>query len=168
MRIGFALVVAGACLTQLGCALKGQAPAHAGRFAGDWLLSDATGAQPPKDLAMSVERSGDRLTMRATWGGSTNGPQGLTLTGVVTPRLTLDASGREAGAQIGPYVLRHTSRWEHDRLVTRWSTSEYMGSRLSGTWIRSLSNDGATMTLEIDAVSSSRDAGRARLIFRRK
>lgn len=154
-------------ISALNCSLRGQS-AHASRFVGEWTFQDSTGSVPPYDLVTKVQYDGGRLTFDTTWGGPPNAPQGLTFIGVVTPHISLDLSGREAGSQVGPFVIRHTSEWKNEELVTRWSTSEYMGSSYSGTWKRSVAKDGSTMTLDIYALSSIGSVSRARIVFRRK
>ena len=79
-----------------------------------------------------------------------------------------DATGRDMAAQAGPFVVRHDSNWDGGKLVTHWSTSEFMGSSFHGTWTRAVSKDRATLTLDIDAMSSIGEASRARLIYRRR
>lgn len=160
-----AVVVAAAINT--GCALHGEPAVNAVPFVGEWMYHDSTGSVPPYDLVVRVEFVDGRLIFNSKWAGSQSAPQGLTLIGVVTPRIALDPSGRENGSQVGPFVFRHTSHWRNDELVTVWSTSEYMGSSYSGTWKRAVSKDRAEMTLDIDALSSTGAVSRARVVFHR-
>ena len=151
----------------LGCRLRG-ADSGISALAGDWTLTRGFGVTPPDHFETSLSADRNRVFVRSRWEAAHDGQVGLTLVGLATPELVLDTSGVESAAQVGPFVLRHTSRLNHGRLITDWSTSEYMGSSYRGSWIRTVSRDGAMLTLDIDAVSGAGDESRARLIFRRK
>lgn len=149
-----------------GCALHGQASNPAALIEGKWTLDKSFGVTPPQNFSTEVEKGKDRITLRSRWDEPENGQHGLTLIGVTTPNFIIDTTGREQAAQVGPFVFHYRSAWENGKLVTRWTTSEFMGSSFQGTWTRAVSRDGSTQTLDIDA-SSSLQISRARLIFRR-
>lgn len=166
--LGKLLITVASATLLAGCAMNGQGPAKAERFRGEWVVFSADGTTPPANFVSSFEPQGERLVVRSAWQDPRDGRIGLTLVGVATPELILDASGAEAVAQIGPFVFRHRSEWRGDALETRWSTSDYMGSSYRGTWKRSVSPDGAMMTLDIEARANVGGTNHGQLMFRRK
>jgi hypothetical protein len=160
----FAVLVASSLLS--GCALHGQGSDPATLLEGKWTLDKSFGVTPPQNFKTNVEKAKNQITIRSHWDEPENRQHGLTLMGVTTPQFIIDTSGREQVAQVGPYVFHYKSAWENGKLITRWTTSEFMGSTFQGTWTRAVSKDGSTQTLDIDA-SSSLQMSRARLIFRR-
>jgi hypothetical protein len=160
-------VLAPAVAVLAGCSLHGQHNLSS-RFSGDWFLDKSFGATAPPGFATNLAISGDRVTVRSRWQRGQDDRTGLTLVGLIQPEMVLETGGRDLAAQVGPFVFRHASHWDGDRLVTRWSTSEFMGSSFRGTWTRSVSKDGEMQILDVDAVSSLGQVNRARLVFRRK
>jgi hypothetical protein len=165
IRFVWFAVLLGASLLS-GCALHGQGSDPASLLDGKWTLDKSFGVTPPQNFSTQVERANNQVTIRSHWDEPANGQYGLTLMGLTTPQFIVDTSGREQAAQVGPYVFHYKSAWENGKLVTHWTTSEFMGSSFHGTWTRGVSKDGSTQTLDIDA-SSSLQMSRARLIFRR-
>lgn len=151
-----------------GCALEGQAADPLAAFQGNWILDKSFGVTPPQEFSLTIQAARDQLTIHSHWKRPEDGRYGLTLIGITTPEFVLNSNGREQAAQVGPFVVHYTSSLENRSIVTRWSTSEYMGSSFHGTWTRTLSKDGSTLTLDIGAASSSGDVSRARLIFKRR
>ncbi len=149
-----------------GCALRGQGSDPATLLAGKWTLEKSFGVTPPQNFATQVEKGQNQITFKSHWDEPANGQHGLTLMGVTTSQFVIDTTGREQAAQVGPFVFHYRSMWENDKLITKWTTSEFMGSKFQGTWTRTVSKDGSTQTLDIDA-SSNLQMSRARLIFHR-
>ena len=161
-----------ACLALLagllsGCNLRGQNSASANMI-GSWVLDRTLGVTAPPDFTMKVAANQDQITINSHWSEPPNGRYGLTLIGVTTSEMVLDARGTDTSTQVGPFVMKHRSYWENGKLVTGWSTSEYSGSSFRGTWTHAVSRDGRGLTLDIDATSGSGDQSRARLMFRRQ
>lgn len=149
-----------------GCALHGQGSDPATLLEGKWTLEKSFGVTPPQNFSSQVEKAQNQITIKSRWDDPQNGQHGLTLMGVTTPQFVIDTTGREQAAQVGPFVFHYRSAWENGKLITHWTTSEFMGSKFQGTWTRAVSKDGGTQTLDIDA-SSSLQMSRARLIFHR-
>jgi hypothetical protein len=150
-----------------GCNLHGQYSSSA-NLSGSWVLDRTLGVTAPPDFTMKVAANQDQVTIHAHWSEPPNGQYGLTLIGVTTSEMVLDIRGADTPTQVGPFVMKHRSSWENDKLVTRWSTSDYMGSSFHGTWTHAVSRDGRQLTLDIDAASGSGEQSRARLMFRRQ
>jgi len=150
-----------------GCNLHGQSSGSADLL-GNWVLDRTLGVTTPPDFTMNVTKNQDQTTIHSHWSEPPNGQYGLTLIGVTTSEIVLDTGGADTSTQVGPFVMKHRSSWENGRLVTRWSTSDYMGSSFSGTWTHAVSRDGRQLTLDIDATSGSGEKSRARLMFRRE
>ncbi len=166
-RKWWVLSIAWAAAMLGGCSLHGQQNLGT-RFAGDWMLDKSFGSSAPPGFSTTVAVGADRVTLRSRWDRTEDARTGLTLVGVIEPEMVLSTDGRKLASQAGPFVFHHSSQWDGDRLVTRWSTSEFMGSSFRGTWSRSVSKDGAMQILDVDAVSSLGQVNRARLVFRRK
>jgi|ERR1017187_10622035 hypothetical protein len=155
-----------ACLLA-GCALRGQASAPAVLFQGNWVLDKTFGVTAPANFTTRMEAARDQLTVRSHWDDPQDDRYALTLMGITMNEFVIATTGREQSAQVGPFVFKHSTNWENGNLVTRWSTSEFMGSSFQGAWTRAVSKDGGTLTLDIDATSSTGKNSRARLIFHR-
>ena len=162
------LAVLPAALLLAGCSLHGQAADPLTAFQGDWALDKSFGVTPPQEFSTNIQAGKDQVSIRSHWKPPADGRYGLTLIGITTPEFVIETTGREQAAQAGPFVIRYASAVENRSIVTHWSTSEFMGSSFRGTWTRTVSKDGSTLTLDIDATSSSGDTSRARLIFRRR
>jgi hypothetical protein len=156
-----------ACLIA-GCALRGQASSPAVLFQGDWVLDKTLGLTAPANFTTRMDAARDQLTVRSHWDDPQDGCYALTLMGITMNEFVIATTGREQSTQVGPFVFKHTSNWENGSLVTRWSTSEFMGSSFQGSWTRAVSKDGGTLTVDIDATSSAGQNSRARLIFHRR
>lgn len=144
-----------------------QAPAHPD-FGGEWELSAALGAAPPPGLALRIEQSKDVVQIHSSWQEPRSGQYGLTLLGVVVPELRLRIGDEEDLMQVGPFVLHYRTHWDADRLVTKWTTSEFQGVSFDGTWTRALAPGGRRHTLQINAVSSNGGRSAAMLTFRKR
>ncbi len=137
-------------------------------FSGEWRVVSATGTTPPEEFTMQVTQSSTSLRVTAHWTEPANGEYGLTLLGLTTPDVTLSTDGREDLNQAGPFVLHARTLWSAARLVTSWTTSEFLGASFQGEWIRSLSADGHEMTIEIRANSSKGQHSDAVLKFQKR
>ena len=137
-------------------------------FSGEWELVSAAGTTPPEAFVMLMNQSSTVLRGNAHWTESENRQYGLTLVGLITPELIFSMDGREDLNQAGPFVIHSKTRWTGARLITKWSTSEFLGMSFEGQWVRSVSVDGRELTLEIHANSSQGRHSDAVLKFRRK
>jgi hypothetical protein len=159
------VVIAAALLS--GCSLHGQNAASE-NLPGSWVLDRTLGVTAPPAFTMKVAANEDQVTIHSHWSEPPNGQFGLTLIGVTTSEIVLDTRGADTSTQVGPFVMKHRSSWENGKMVTRWTTSDYMGSSFHGTWTHAVSRDGRQLTLDIDATSASGEQSRARLMFRRQ
>jgi hypothetical protein len=160
----FSLAVVGICLL-VGALWKGRAqPAQVPDFSGEWRVVSATGAAPPDGFVMHVQQSS--MALRITEQHQ-DAQTGLTLLGLTSPEVSLSTDGREDLNQAGPFVLHVRSQWSGARLITNWTTSEYLGVSFQGQWVRFLSADGREMTIEIHANSSKGQHSDAVLKFQR-
>jgi hypothetical protein len=137
-------------------------------FSGEWQLVSATGTVPPDGFVMQGKQSSTALQLNARWTEPKNGEYGLTLIGLTTPEVILSTDGREDLNQAGPFVLHTRTRWDGARLITSWNTSEFLGVRFQGQWVRFLSPDGHEMTIEIHATSSKGQHSEAALKFHKR
>jgi hypothetical protein len=136
-------------------------------LSGEWRLASAVGTSPPDGLVMQANQSSTTFRVNSYWREPENGQYGLTLTGLLTPELTFSLDGHEDLNQAGPLVIHSKTRWNEARLVTAWSTSEFLTVSFEGQWVRSVSADGPELTLEIHAKSSQGRYSDAVLKFRK-
>ena len=134
-------------------------------FSGEWRVVSASGATQPDGFVMRVHQSSTALRIT---GEHQDGQTGLTLLGLTAPQVILSTDGREDLNQDGPFVLHSRTAWSGARLVTNWSTSEFLGTSFQGQWVRFLSADGREMTIEIHADSSKGQHSDAVLKFQRR
>ncbi len=148
---------------------KGRAqPLALPDFSGQWELISSTGTTPPAGFRMQLNQSSIALQVRTHWTEPENRQYGLTLAGLLTPELTFSLEGRQDVNQARPFVITSKTRWNGARLITIWSTSEFMGASFQGQWMHSLSADGHELRLEIQASSSQGRHSDAVLNFRKK
>jgi hypothetical protein len=137
-------------------------------FNGAWRLLGSSGAIAPEGLIVTIRQTASSIDFHSQWEEPKSGQYGLTLLGIITPDFRIAAAAQEDLNQVGPFVFRSRSRWEGNRLITAWNTSDFNSQSFHGTWTRYLSADGRQMTLEIAAVSSPGKASRATLLFKRE
>jgi hypothetical protein len=82
--------------------------------------------------------------------------------------VSLSTDGREDLNQAGPFVLHARTLWNGAKLITNWTTSEFLGVSFQGQWVRILSADGREMTIEIHADSSKGQHSDAVLKFKKR
>ena len=159
------VVLVGICLL-VGVLWKGRAQQVGGAdFSGEWRVVSARETTPPDRFVMRIEQSS--MALRITEEHQ-DGQTGLTLLGLTAPDVVLSTDGREDLNQDGPFVIHSKTVWSGARLVTNWSTSEFLGTSFQGQWVRFLSADGREMTIEIHADSSKGQHSDAVLKFQRR
>jgi hypothetical protein len=161
----FSVPVVGICLLVV-VLWKGRAQQAAVRdFSGEWRVVSATGATPPDGFVMHVNQSSTALRITEE---HQDGQTGLTLLGLTAPEVSLSTDGREDLNQAGPFVLHARTLWNGAKLITNWTTSEFLGVSFQGQWVRILSADGREMTIEIHADSSKGQHSDAVLKFKKR
>ena len=163
------IIPAAAALTALAIlwTVRAQRTSHPD-LTGVWELVSASGTTTPPGFVMRATQSDGSLRVASEWTPPEDGKYGLTLIGVTVPQAAFSFNGSEDVNQAGPFVVHSNTRWEGPRLVTAWNTSEFRGTSFKGTWTRSLSEDGRTLTLQISADSSEGKHSEAVLKFSKR
>jgi hypothetical protein len=93
--------------------------------------------------------------------------------GVMTDELELQPDGSELTTGIGPYRYVSKTRQEGNKLITDWVAELSNGEvkaegKVEGTWVRTISEDGREMTMEMNGKCSDGRQMQATLVFHRK
>ena len=176
---GLALVGMGTTLFSLSVTENSQT-ATADRphpdFSGRWELDKAKSNLPsssPDDLVEVIDHRDPQLRITTTskdWSGdfwlNVKKPIALTLFSLTIPEWVATTDGVERSEKYGPAELKSKTHWEGDRLITAWSLERDGRPEITGEWVRSLSADGRTQSLEVQARDPQRGAkGEAKLAF---
>ncbi len=145
-------------------------------FSGRWELDKARSTLPshtPDNLVQVIEHRDPQLRIITTskdwstdFGLNIQKPIAVTLFALTIPEWVATTDGIERSEKYGPAELKSKTHWEGDRLITAWSLERDGRAEIVGEWVRSLSVDGKTQTLEIKAHDPQRGGkGEAKLVF---
>jgi hypothetical protein len=120
-------------------------------FSGHWIIdTNRTTFQVPADLSETIDDHDRVVVVQTNW--DRNRPAGLAIAGLLAPLVVLDATGTQSSNNIPPgLVLRSTSHWDGDKLVTNWNLLGLPNGSDHGNWTRYLTDGGRTMVVEIKA-----------------
>jgi len=122
-------------------------------FSGRWELDQSQSDLPspaPESLVLVIEQHGSQLKVNATsrdWTASK--PIAVTLFALLIPEFSTTTDNHETIQPFGPGQIRSQTRWEGDKLVTDWTLERDGQVAVTGRWVRRLSEDGNTQTVEI-------------------
>ncbi len=154
-----------ACLLCAGVLGK-EAPSG---FSGTWDI-DKNQSTPlseiPDGLEQQIKHKKTEMAIKSKWMEPQNGVAPLVLLGVMTTELKLNANGRQAKKQFGPFTTTMSTTQDGDAVVTRWQVNAN-GVPLSTEWRRTLGPDGKTMTLDIQQTGDGKNKT-AKLVFMRR
>ena len=139
-----------------------------GGFNGKWVLdrNGASGDDAPQDLVENIKQKGTDVTIDSQFDEPSNGMVPLLYLGVMTSKLTLSADGSERQNQIGPFQMGAKTTLDGNTMKTEW-TAMVEGKQVNGHWVRTLSDEGKRMTMEIHETTEGQDR-QVTLQFRRK
>ncbi len=138
-------------------------------FAGKWIL-DNHSARPgdaPNSLETKIKQDSSGVTIESSFKEPDNAVVPLLYLGIMTNTLRLATDGREQQSQIGPFMATFKSSLDGRKLTTEWA-AQIKGDRVQGHWVRTLSDDGQHMTLDIQETSTQGQHAEATLQFVRK
>jgi hypothetical protein len=138
-------------------------------YSGKWVL-DKKSPRPgdaPNDLETKIKQDSSGLTIESTFKDPDNGVVPLLYLGVMTNRLRLNTDGQEQQTQIGPFMAVFKTTMDGSTMTTDF-TAEIKGDQVQGHWVRTLSEDGKHMTLDIKESSTHSQHAEATLSFVRK
>ncbi len=138
-------------------------------FSGKWSLDKnaSHGSEPLADLHQNIKDGGSEVTIQSAFPEPANGIAPLLYLGIMTTNLKLKTDGQEITNQIGPYMQVSKTTLDGNKMITEWHT-EINGDPVQGRWVRTLSDDGKQMTLEITESSTQGQKGDATLVLHRK
>lgn len=138
-------------------------------FSGKWtLVKNASHSTAPlADLLQEVKANGPDLTIQSRFPEPANGIAPLVFLGILTNTLKLKTDGHEVTNQIGPFLQISKTTLDGSSLTTEWQ-AEINGDRVQGKWVRTLSDDGKQVTLQINESSTKGQTGEATLVLKRK
>jgi TonB family protein len=145
-------------------------------FSGRWELDKAKSNLPlvsPDDLVQVIDHRDPQLRVTTTskdwsaeFGENIQKPIALTLFALTIPEWIATTDGIERSEKYGPAELKSKTHWDGPRLITAWSLDRDGRPEIVGEWVRSLSADGRTQTLEVTARDPQRGGkGEAKLVF---
>lgn len=162
--VGFVLFVAatvGMCTAQ-----QRSRPDFSGRWELEVSKTEAP-AQPP-EMEQVVEHNDPLLKWSTTFKDAKAQEMMLPfLMGIADPKGQLRADGKEEVVKTGPFERRSITAWNGQRLVTTW-TMKTPQDPPQGRWVRFLSSDGKTQTVEIEFRSAMMGTVRAKLVFSKR
>lgn len=137
-------------------------------FNGKWVLDKDGGGgdDAPQNLVENIKLKGNDLMIDAQFAEPSNGIVPLLYLGVLTNKLMLSADGSERQNQIGPFQMAAKTTMDGNTLKTEW-TAMVEGKQVNGNWVRTLSDDGKHMTMQIHETTEGQDR-QATLQFKRK
>ena len=147
-------------------------------FEGKWVLDkkkSPEAAQAPQDLTQQIKMDGPNMIIKSKFAQPRNGIYPMLWVGIMTEELRLTTDGSEAAKSIGPFQLRAKTNQNGDALVTNWTANMengmaagQEGGSVEGQWLRSISEDGRVMTLQIKGKCSDGRTLDTKLYFNRK
>jgi hypothetical protein len=138
-------------------------------FNGKWELDKKAqqGVGGPEDLQCEIKQDGSKVTIKSKYQEPKNAIYPLLWVGIMTYELELPTDGTEKVTQIGPFAHNAKTRIEGNKMITDFTASNE-GGKVEGQWIRTLSDDGKQMTLQILANASDGRKMDQTLVFKRK
>ncbi len=147
-------------------------------FEGKWVLNkkkSPEAAQAPQDLVQQIKMNGSNMIIKSKFAQPKNGIYPMLWVGIMTEELHLTTDGSEAAKSIGPFQLRAKTNQDGDALVTNWTANMengmapgQEGGSVEGQWLRSISDDGRVMILQVKGKCSDGRTLDTKLYFNRK
>ena len=141
-----------------------------GTFEGKWKLdkkkTQATGA--PEDLEFEIKKDGaSGIVIKSKYREPKSAIYPLMWVGIMTYELPLSSDGSEKTNQIGPFAHVSKTTIDGKKMTTDWRATNDNG-HVEGQWIRTLSDDGRELTLQIISKASDGRNMDQTLVFARR
>lgn len=158
-------VAMGAILVAPGMAKDGKD--HS--FAGKWVMDkkDSTGSEELAELRQDIKMHDDKMTIQSRFPEPANGIAPLVFLGIMVSSIELSTDGQPSTTQVGPFPFTSKTTINGNTMTTEWNSS-FKGDPVQGKWVRTVSDDGKHMTLDITESSTKGQSGTAKLTFKRK
>ena len=167
-----------AAMTITGATFAADVPPSSGlgvkQFDGKWVLDKKASPSynaAPAALIQQIKTDGDKLTIRSTYQQPKDGMYPIFWIGVMTEELQLQPDGSQLVSSIGPYQYTSKTVQDGNKLTTEWVADLANGNtsgKVEGQWVRTLSEDGKQMTMEMSGKCSDGRSMQATLVFHRK
>jgi beta-lactamase regulating signal transducer with metallopeptidase domain len=160
-------------LTAVGTAKVVSTPEPQTDFSGRWELDKAQSELPspfPDNLVEVVDQHGSEFKVTTTskdW--NTNKAIAVSLFALMLPEFSATTDNKETVQPFGPGQVRSKTHWEGSHLATEWTLERNGEVAVTGRWLRKLSEDGNTQTIEISAHDPVHNLdGSAKAVFVRR
>jgi hypothetical protein len=160
-------------LTAVGTAKAVSTPEPQTDFSGWWELDKAQSDLPspfPDNLVEVINQRGSEFKVTTTskdW--NTNKAIAVSLFALMLPEFSATTDNRESVQPFGPGQVRSKTHWEGTALATEWTLERNGEVAVTGRWLRKLSEDGNTQTIEISAHDPVHNLdGAAKAVFVRR
>ena len=141
-----------------------------GAFEGKWKL-DKKKTQVkggPEDLEMEIKADGSSgLVIKSKYREPKSNIYPLMWVGIMTHELPLSSDGSEKTNQIGPFAHVSKTTVDGKKMTTDWRAAMETG-HVEGQWIRTVSDDGKEMTLQVISKASDGRNMDQTLVFARR
>ena len=137
-------------------------------FSGKWVLDKKKSPNPanaPAALIQEIKPDGDKLIVKSRYDQPQDGMYPIFWVGIMTDELDLTTDGNETVNSIGPFDHRSKTTLDGNKLTTDWTA---MGGQVQGQWVRTLSDDGRHMTMEVHGKCTDGRQMTATLFFNKK
>jgi hypothetical protein len=138
-------------------------------FSGKWVMdrSASHGSEMLGDLRQDIKVSGSEVTVASRFPEPATGIAPLLYLGVMATSIRLTTDGQPVTNHIGPFDQISKTTIEGNKMTTEW-TANKNGDPVEGKWVRTLSDDGKKMTMELTESSTHGQKGDATITFKRK
>lgn len=142
----------------------------AGPFDGKWVIDKGAGqvAGGPDFKEVEIKQKGDDVTIRSKYIEPPNGIYPLLWLGVMSMDFKLKANGEPTDNLLGPFKHQSKTKVEGNTMTTDFQAANEAGEAVSGQWIRKVSDDGKSMTLEVHTKASDGKTLDRTLNFKKK
>jgi len=160
-------------LTAIGTANAMGTPETQTDFSGRWELDKSQSDLPspfPDNLVEVIDQHGSELKVTTTskdW--NTDRAIAVSLFALMLPEFSATTDNKETVQPFGPGQVRSKTHWEAKDLVTEWTLERNGQVAVTGRWVRRLSTDGNTQTIQITAHDPVHNLdGEAKAVFVRR
>ena len=160
-------------LTAVGTAKAVSTPEPQADFSGRWELDKAQSDLPtpfPDNLVEVIDQHDSEFKVTTTskdW--NTNKAIAVSLFALMLPEFSTTTDNKETVRPFGPGQVRSKTHWEGSTLVTEWTLERNAEVAVTGRWLRKLSGDGNTQTIEVSAHDPVHNLdGSAKAVFVRR
>ncbi|MEO8129454.1 MAG: hypothetical protein ABI822_20305 [Bryobacteraceae bacterium] len=145
---------------------------------GKWVLDKKKSGdipQAPQDLVQQIKMDGNSMIIKSKFAQPKNGIYPILWVGLMSEELRLNTDGTEAAKSIGPFEFRAKTDQNGSAWVTNFTANMENGmapgqeaGSVEGQWLRTISEDGRGMTLQIKTKCSDGRSLDKTLYFNRK